>query len=289
MAPKHLFVPFVIALSQLPQSTTGREIPDTLRSFYDSIISEKSCSNKLADGFYSTEEGSDNFDYCGDYLDEFDVIYISGKGNALTNMDVDCDGAYNKTTDDGRCGSSTDTQGQTSFQYEFEEYDLGLTDLDANVHPYVVFGNVGDTEGFAEYDPKWDGVEPLSLIAVVCNNKLVYGIWGDYNGDDGDKSLVGEASISLATLCYGDNITGGNGHDEDDVLYIAFVGTDAVPGAQGANWTAGDPEIFEDSIADLGDQLVSRITGSASGVWRQSTVYCATVGAIVAVMLSNFM
>jgi hypothetical protein len=31
----------------------------------------------------------------------------------------------------------------------------------------------------------------------------VYGIWGDTNGDDGDEAMVGEASISLATACFG--------------------------------------------------------------------------------------
>jgi len=36
----------------------------------------------------------------------------------------------------------------------------------------------------------------------------VYGIWGDMNGDDGDESVVGEASISLATACFGNGVNG---------------------------------------------------------------------------------
>lgn len=35
-------------------------------------------------------------------------------------------------------------------------------------------------------------------------------------------NLVGEASISLATACYGNYISGDSGHSETDVLYLAF-------------------------------------------------------------------
>jgi len=71
--------------------------------------------------------------------------------------------------------------------------------------------------------------------------------------------MVGEASISLATLCYGQSMAGDNGHTENDVLYLAFTGSDAVPGPSGAAWTAKDPVAFEESIASLGDNLIGRI------------------------------
>jgi hypothetical protein len=77
--------------------------------------------------------------------------------------------------------------------------------------------------------------------------------------------MVGEALISLATACYGTGITGNNGHDEDDVLYIAFPGVDAVPGANGANWAASSYSAFESSITALGDRLVARIGGGSGG------------------------
>lgn len=73
--------------------------------------------------------------------------------------------------------------------------------------------------------------------------------------------MVGEASISLATACYGTSMTGDNGHDPDDVLYIAFPGSDAVPGANGANWGASSYSSFESSITGLGDRLIQRIGG----------------------------
>lgn len=93
----------------------------------------------------------------------------------------------------------------------------------------------------------------------------IYGVWGDENGTDGSKSMVGEASISLATACYGKSINGNSGHDETDVLYIAFPGSEAVPGANGAAWGASSYDAFEKSIQAKGDQLIQRLSGSGSG------------------------
>ncbi len=99
----------------------------------------------------------------------------------------------------------------------------------------------------------------------------IYGIWGDENGDDGDKPMVGEASISLATACFGTSMTGDNGHDDTDVLYIAFPGTDAVPGASGANWGATSWSAFETSIEALGNKLIARIGGGTPSSSSSST------------------
>lgn len=98
----------------------------------------------------------------------------------------------------------------------------------------------------------------------------IFGIWGDTNGDDGDHPMIGEAAISTATACFGDSMTGDSGHDGDDVLYIAFNGTDAVPGSSGADWAAGSYEDFESSITTLGNKLLQRIVGG-SGSGRIST------------------
>lgn len=176
-------------------------------------------------------------------------------------MDVDCDGLNDKG---GDCGSDETGQGETAFKDQLSQY--GIQDLDANVHPYVVFGNTN-------FDPQQYGMEPLSIMAVVCNNQVVslvavvnlllrqsfinefqlYGIWGDTNGFDS----TGEASISLAQMCYpNDGINGNNGHGPDDVLYLGFLSKDAVPGSS-ANWKAGDRNAFEDSLKALGDKLVA--------------------------------
>lgn len=77
--------------------------------------------------------------------------------------------------------------------------------------------------------------------------------------------MVGEASISLATLCFGNSINGDSGHTPTDVLYIAFPGSDAVPGANGANWDASSAQQFESSIQSLGNKLIQRIGGTSTG------------------------
>jgi len=68
----------------------------------------------------------------------------------------------------------------------------------------------------------------------------------------------------MATLCYGNIVNGNNGHDETDVLYLAFTGADAVPGANGAKWNAQNAVEFEASLATLGDILVKRIARGTS-------------------------
>lgn len=93
----------------------------------------------------------------------------------------------------------------------------------------------------------------------------IYGVWGDTNGDDGPQAMVGEASISLATACFGRGINGNAGHDDNDVLYIAFPGKDAVPGARGAKWNAQSYDDFARSIAGLGDTLIQRIGNGGGG------------------------
>ncbi|CAF9940498.1 MAG: hypothetical protein HETSPECPRED_002425 [Heterodermia speciosa] len=168
-------------------------------------------------------------------------------------MDIDCDGI--QKGGDGRCGSSTDTQSQTAFQGQIP--GNVIKDLNANIHPYVVFGNYGDYS--PTFDPKAHGIKPLSVMAVVCGDKLIYGVWGDTNGDDAEYPLVGEASLSLATACYGHSVNGNNGHDGTDVLYVAFTGDEAVPG-KSANWKADNYDDFEASIQTLGDKLIKRLS-----------------------------
>lgn len=110
--------------------------------------------------------------YCGDKLDS-GVIFLKGNGKTLVNMDIDCDGAQNGPADDGRCGNSGDTQSITSFQSTIKSYGAGINDVDAYIHPYVVFGNEGSKPGWATFNPEQYGIEPLSLMAVVCGNQLV--------------------------------------------------------------------------------------------------------------------
>ena len=51
----------------------------------------------------------------------------------------------------------------------------------------------------------------------------------------------------------------GTSHNVEDVLYLAFIGEDAVPGANGADWDAENFTNFHSSISSLGNKLVKRI------------------------------
>ncbi|BDD64134.1 hypothetical protein MPDQ_000553 [Monascus purpureus] len=215
------------------------DIPDNLRKLYDQHKPGK-CANKLAGGF--TDGGSANgnsFAYCGDIPGAI-FLHSQRNGGQYDNMDIDCDGSE-------PCPNDPSGQDITAFQDRVTRY--GINDLNANIHPYVVFGN---DEGETFY-PDQHGMKPLSVMAVVCNNQVFYGIWGDTNGG---KS-TGEASIALAKLCYPDQYIDGNtAPDVEDVMYIGFTTDEAYP-SWSANWKASTPQEFEDSIKALGDKLVA--------------------------------
>ncbi|KAM7221568.1 glycoside hydrolase [Rhypophila decipiens] len=257
------FIFMASLLGGLGAVVSARDVPSNLKTFYNQVASQGACKNKLATGFFSTDDGPGDVSYCSNTPTSPSVIYLKASGKEFTNMDIDCDGVQNgPPVNDKRCFSSEDTQAITSFQDIVAGYNKGIDDLNAKIHSYVVFGNSGSKPGWKTFDPAAHGVKPLSVMAVVCGNKLFYGIWGDTNGDDGDHPLVGETSLALATACYGQSMNGNNGHDENDVLYIAFPGADAVPGANGAQWNAGSFDEFEKSIGALGDRLVAARIGA---------------------------
>jgi len=212
-------------------------------------------------------------------------------------MDVDCelialdvyaeqtifegDGAQGGPADDGRCGESTTTIPTTSVKRYIESYNVGISDLSPHVHSFVVFGNSGTKPNWPTFDPRTAGVAHVSLIAVVCGDQMFYGVWGDSNGDHGERASVGEVSLAMATACYGTGMQAGTGsntsHDEHDVLYIAFTGADAVPGADGASWSAPNFTEFHDSLVGLGDRLVQRIgNGSVTSAPTPAPTITAT-------------
>ncbi|KAA8647849.1 hypothetical protein EYZ11_003627 [Aspergillus tanneri] len=229
---------FAIALAT---GATAYDLPDNLKQIYDKHKGK--CSHVLQKGFTNGDSGSKSFEYCGDIPNAI-FMHNSGK-NEYTNMDIDCDGANNSA---GKCANDPSGRDITAFQDEVAKF--GIKDLDANIHPYVVFGNEDHSPSFK---PQKYGMKPLSVMAVVCGGKLHYGIWGDTNGG----VSTGEASISLAELCFpNEHLDGDHGHDANDVLFIGFTSDDAVPGSK-ANWKAKNSKEFEDSIKSIGDKLVS--------------------------------
>ena len=215
------------------------------------------CSKDLSGSFSGVAS------YCADIAN---VIYLKGSSGNYDNMDIDCDGSNNSA---GGCSNDPSGQGETAFKDTAESY--GIPDLDANIHPHVVFGNEGSNPSF---DPQKNGMKPLSVMAVVCNSQVVsigchcnlllqsltavefYGIWGDTNGG----TSTGESSLALGKLCFpNEGLSGDNGHDPKDVMYIGFSGSQAVPGKSGATWKAKKMTEFETSIRALGDKLLASL------------------------------
>ncbi|KAI0175181.1 fungal chitosanase of glycosyl hydrolase group 75-domain-containing protein [Pestalotiopsis sp. NC0098] len=319
-------------------------VSSNVREFYNGLIRNKTCTDKLASGFQSTEQGAKTFSYCGDHLADYKVVYLQGNKGQLAGMDVDCDGAPQKGQEnDGRCPQTSRRSNPTAFRDIVQSYGKGIEDLDTYIHSFIVFGNDDDSDdpsgpgsggpghpghggggpghgggggggppghgggggppghgvpgsggsghgspgggghgggsgsgghggggwGGLTFDPKKYGIEPLSVMAVVCDNKMFYGVWGDTQSSD--PPLVGAASLSLATACYGRGVDSDGGHSANDVLYIAFPGHEAVPGRDGAAWKAKTWTNFHESIAALGDKLIQRIPGS--GNWTRPPPY----------------
>ncbi|KAJ5388228.1 hypothetical protein N7509_010769 [Penicillium cosmopolitanum] len=121
----------------------------------------------------------------------------------IADMDVDCDGI------DYKCKGNPDGQSETNFG-ALAAYEV----------PFIV---IPDTFG-TTYQSDLAG---NNVAAVICDNKMFYGIYGDSDGDD--PEVIGEASWLMARTCFpGENLSGNSGHGNADVTYILFTGNDAV-------------------------------------------------------------
>ncbi|KAJ5807705.1 Fungal chitosanase [Penicillium robsamsonii] len=234
--------------------TLAYEVPDNLKKLYDEHKGVE-CKNILKKGLDDGGGTDDEMGYCGD-IDGAIYLYSTANGGSYGDMDIDCDGA-NETA--GLCSNDQSGQGQTAFKSELQK-NYGIEDLDAGIHPYVVFGTKDYFPQGNEDDVDPKEMQPLSVMAVVCGGNLHYAIWGDTNG----HYATGEASLSLGQLCFPDeDITGDSGHTEKDVLYIGFKGKSALPGDE-TNWKAKDAKTFEESIKSVGDKLVQGLGSAGS-------------------------
>ncbi|EPS45085.1 hypothetical protein H072_893 [Dactylellina haptotyla CBS 200.50] len=236
----------------LATSASAWSLPSNLKTFYNGVKAG-GCkawlknNHNLDDG-----QGHKGWGYC---TDTANAVYLSGK-NSLGDMDIDCDGAHN-------CGGlSGDFQAQTSFD-DILKKSYGIKTLDASIHQFSVLGTC--------HVSMTGTIEPLALVAVVCGGNLFYSVWGDTNGCDGDD-YTGEASISLAQLCFPkEGLNGNNGHTAHDVLYLAFKGKDAVVGPSNANWKAKTPQEFQNSLKAFGDSVLKKKFGSTIPVVKTTT------------------
>lgn len=113
-----------------------------------------------------------DFSYCGDHLASDGIIYLQGTGGDLANMDISCHGSFMQHAD-GSCDTSHDTNYPTRFYNIVESYGKGVWDLNPYVHSFVIFGNYGNKKDFVTFDPQSIGIEPYSLMAIVCGDQLV--------------------------------------------------------------------------------------------------------------------
>ncbi|EAW13238.1 glycoside hydrolase family 75 protein [Aspergillus clavatus NRRL 1] len=119
------------------------------------------------------------------------------------DMDVDCDGL------DHNCKGNPDGQPDTNFGAlaAYEVPFVVIPDRFATTYASALPGN--------------------NIVAVICDGKMFYGIFGDTDGDH--PQVIGEASWLMARTCFpNDNLNGDSGHVPADVTYIFFTGKDSV-------------------------------------------------------------
>jgi chitosanase len=139
-------------------------LPASLTQHPTNNPSQPGACKKTLQGGFTDGGNSKTWAYCGD-INGAIFLHSQANGGQFDNMDIDCDGANRSG---GACANDPSGQGETAFKDTVQSY--GISDLDSNIHPYVVFGNEGASPSF---NPQSYGMEPLSVIAVVCNNQVV--------------------------------------------------------------------------------------------------------------------
>jgi hypothetical protein len=105
-----------------------------------------------------------------------------------------------------------------SFQAQTSATDSHGNYLDAATLPYVVVPLPS-----ARFDYSAAGLQFGSVIAVIYQDKVEYGVFGD----EGPTSIIGEASYRMAQLL-GIDPDPSTGGVDSGVAYIAFTGPSAV-------------------------------------------------------------
>ncbi|KAK8117241.1 Endo-chitosanase [Apiospora kogelbergensis] len=207
--------------------------------------------------------------YCGDYANTAgSFLYAASSTTASSsrpssNLTIDCNGIRDGPDDTGLCDRLyRGPTRSTAFQSRMKADGFPAKDLNPYFHPYVALGDFRDIrrrEEYVHFDPQDQVVEPLSIVAVVCNDKLIFGLWADTNNDTVPQPLVGQLSVAMAKMCYGEHaVETQQPLDASDLLFLAFTGTQAVPGYFGADWGAETPEEFEKGLALLGNKLIRK-------------------------------
>ncbi|KAL4747086.1 fungal chitosanase of glycosyl hydrolase group 75-domain-containing protein [Aspergillus terricola var. indicus] len=150
------------------------------------------------------------------------------------DMDVDCDGI------DYGCKGNPDGRPETSWGA-----------LSAYEVPFIVI-----PEDYLNTHEA--GLRGNNIAAVICNGNMFYGILGDTNGDS--PEVTGEASWLMARTCFPtEGLSGATGHNDADVIYIVFLGEDAVLPASAMN---GKYITDFDTLREMGDALVNALVSN---------------------------
>ena len=161
----------------------------------------KSCA-QVSNGLYATDSG---------LAPSIPICKLNGAVFWSADMDVDCDG---KTT--AQCNSNTDP----SYQNQTSATDSNNGPLDAAALPYVVIPLPS-----SRFDYGAGGLALGSVVAVLYNGQLQYGVFGD----EGPSDIIGEASYAMAKSL-GIDPDPATGGVDSGVTYIAFTGPTGVVG-----------------------------------------------------------
>jgi hypothetical protein len=165
----------------------------------DELLAKLATCDRVG-GDYATDSG------------EAQTIEICGLSSAVfwkADLDVDCDGKMS-----AQCNLTADP----AYQGETSATDSNGDPLDAAALPYVVVPLPS-----SRFDYAAGGLALGSVIAVIYNGRVQYGVFGD----EGPSSIIGEASYAMASSL-GIDPDPSTGGVDSGVAYIAFTGSDAV-------------------------------------------------------------
>lgn len=140
------------------------------------------------------------------------TVSICGLSGAVfwkADMDVDCDGKMST-----QCNLTADP----AYQNQTSATDSHGDPLDAATLPFVVVPLPS-----SRFDYAAAGLALGTVVAVIYNDKVEYGVFGD----EGPSSIIGEASYAMASSL-GIDPDPSTGGTDSGVAYIAFTGSGAV-------------------------------------------------------------
>jgi hypothetical protein len=176
------------------------------------------CGTTIGGPYATDTEGTPSVSICAAH----DVVFWTA------DFDVDCDGkrsdVCNETTDD-------------AYQPQTSTTDANDEPLDASQLPYVVVPLPS-----ARFDSTEHGIELGTVVAVLYDDRVVYGVFAD----EGPEDIIGEASYAMA-VALGIDPDPNTGGVDGPVRYIAFPGVTVDPIEDHDVATA----LGEDAAADL--------------------------------------